>query len=396
MPNRDQVDVAERLYAALGRGDAAALEDVLDPSFVGSVTPTMPAGLGGEYDSAESMQSDFWWKLGRTWTAEARAESFHQLDDGRLLVQGRYVGAARPTGRKLDARFIHLLTFDGLRIVRLEQLTDSAAWAETLDGATPTIDYEVDDGLALVTLARPHARNAIDLQLAEDTLTVARRIESDSSVRAVLIRGKGDHFTVGGDISYFVEAGTDDLGALLRTMTTPFHEAFRILSTIDAPIVTATRGAVAGGGIGYVFASDISLASTTSRFVTAFAGLGASGDGGWSWHLPRRVGPVRAAELVLTNRPVPAEEAAEIGLVTRVVPDEQLDEMALDLARSLASGPTRGFAQMRRLMRDSWFRPLAEQLRAETEAIASTGRTRDMGEAVAAFLDKRPPSFEGR
>jgi len=385
-----------RLYSALATGDAAELGELLDPSFSGFVTPGMPKDLGGEFDSPEQMQAEFWWKLGRTWTAEARAESFHQLDDGRLMVQGRYVGAARATGRKLDARFIHLLTFDGLRIVRLEQLTDSAAWAETLDGAISTIDYEVGDGLAIVTLARPHARNAIDLQLAKDTLAVARRIESDPSVRAVLIRGKGDDFTVGGDISYFVEAGSEDLGALLRTMTTPFHEAFRILSKIDAPIVTATRGAVAGGGIGYVFASDISLASTTSRFVTAFAGLGVSGDGGWSWHLPRRVGPVRAAELVLTNRAVGAEEAAEIGLVTRVVPDEQLDETALDLARSLASGPTRGFAQMRRLMREGWDRSLADQLRAETDAIVSTGRTRDMSEAVAAFLDKRPPSFEGR
>jgi 2-(1,2-epoxy-1,2-dihydrophenyl)acetyl-CoA isomerase len=395
MPAEQNADVAKRLYAALACGDTSALKDVLHPSFVGSVTPTMPAELGGEYDSPESMQTDFWWKLGRTWTAEARPESFHQLDDGRLMVQGLYIGAARPTGRKLDARFIHLLTFDELRIVRLEQLTDSAAWAETLEGATPTIDYEVDAGLALVTLARPHARNAIDLQMAEDTLRVARKIEADSTIRAVLIRGKGDDFTVGGDISYFVKAGTDDLGALLRTMTTPFHEAFRILSTIDAPIVTATRGAVAGGGIGFVFASDISIASSTSRFVTAFAGLGISGDGGWSWHLPRRVGPVRAAELVLTNRPVDAEEAAAIGLVTSVVPDQDLDAKSLELARQLADGPTRGYAGMRRLMRETSDRSLADQLRAETDALVESGRTADAREAIDAFLQKRKPSFGG-
>lgn len=388
--------VAQRLYAALAAGDDSALGEILVASFTGAVTPSMPNDLGGEYASPESMRTDFWWRLGRVWAASAVAEDFHTLDDGRLLVQGRYVGTARSTGAEVDAKFLHILTFVGDRISRLEQLTDSAAWAKTIEGATPTIRFEVDHGLAIVTLARPEARNAINLQLAEDTLTVARRIEADPTIRAVLIRAKGTDFTVGGDISYFLEAGGEDLGALLRTMTTPFHEAFRIFSRLDAPIVTATRGSVAGGGIGYVFASDISLASSTSRFVTAFAGLGVSGDGGWSWHLPRRIGPVRAAELALTNRPVGAEEAAAIGLVTQVVSDEELDDVALNLARGLADGPTRGFAQMRRLMRDSWAHSLDVQLAAETDALVVTGRTRDVAEAVDAFVHKRTPEFEGR
>lgn len=388
--------VVEQLYAALRTGDGKAVARLLHPDFAGAATPGLPLDLGGSYDSPEAMQRDFWWRIGRSWTASAEPDQMHALDDGRLLVSGTYRGASRSTGRKLDAAFLHLLTFEGERIVGLEQLTDSAAWASTLDDDVSTFTYRVDDaGVAHVTLARPDVRNAINLQLARDTLTIARRLESDDRVRAVLISGQGPHFTVGGDISTFLEPGTT-LGDQLKRMVTPFHEAFRVLSQLDVPIVTATRGAVAGGGIGYVYASDISIASESSRFVTAFADLGVSGDGGWSWHLPRRVGAARAAEITLLNRPVDAAEAGSIGLVSRVVPDAELDETALATATALAAGPTRAYAQMRRLLRESWSRTLAEQLAAEVAALGATGATADSSEAVAAFVAKRPPTFEGR
>lgn len=387
---------AERLYAALATGDRAVLEEVLDPGFTGSVTAGMPLGLGGSYGSPASMQSDFWWRLGRTWAAAAQPEEFHLLDDGRLLVRGTYRGMERSTSAPLEAAFVHVLSFAGERIVALDQLTDSAAWERTLPPSLTTIRYEVEDGLALVTLDRPDQRNAIDVALAHETLEVARRLEADASVRAVLIRGNGPDFSVGGDISTFLEAGTADLGALLRSMTTPFHEAFRVLSRLEAPIVTATRGSVAGGGIGFVFASDISIASETSRFVTAFAGLGLSGDGGWTWHLPRRVGAARAAEIALTNRAVRADEAGAIGLVSTVVADDELDEHALDVARRLAQGPTRGFAEMRALLRETWSRSLSDQLAAETDGLVRTGRTADASEAVQAFMERRRPELGGR
>lgn len=389
--------VVERLYGALAVGDQDALGQILASSFTGAATADFPLGLGGSYDSPESMQRDFWWQIGRTWDARAEAEDMRELDDGRVLVIGTYRGSHRASGTPLEAAFTHVITFDGDRISRLEQLTDSAAWASTLpEPELSTIDLRVDeDGIAHLALNRPKARNAITLQLAEETLVAARRLEADPRVRAVLITGRGDHFTVGGDISTFLETDLG-LGANLRQMTTPFHEAFRILSRLDAPIVTATRGAVAGGGIGYVYASDISIASETTRFVTAFADLGVSGDGGWSWHLPRRVGAARAAEITLLNRPVLADEAAQIGLVSRTVADSELDETALAVARQLAAGPTKGFGQMRRLLRETWTRGLDEQLRYETEVIEQTGHTRDSNHAIEAFLAKKRPTFEGR
>jgi 2-(1,2-epoxy-1,2-dihydrophenyl)acetyl-CoA isomerase len=179
-------------------------------------------------------------------------------------------------------------------------------------------------------------------------------------------------------------------------MTTPFHEAFRVLSRIDAPIVTAAHGAVAGGGLGYVYAADLVVAAQGTRFVTAFAALGLSGDGGGTWHLPRLVGARRAAQAYLRNTPIEAAEALEWGLINEIVPADGLRERATELAIELANGPTRGFAKMRALLRDSWQNDLSTQLLAETEGIKATGNTADAAEAIAAFAAKRKPHLTGR
>jgi 2-(1,2-epoxy-1,2-dihydrophenyl)acetyl-CoA isomerase len=396
------VDTAPRelallLYASLARGDRDSVLKVLHPDFDGHVTPGMPAGLGGDYPSPGLMQQDFWWQVGRLWRAEARPAELHLLDDGRLFVAGTYRGDGRRSGTPLEAEFVHVLTIREGLIAGLRQLTDSAAWAAALGEAGPleTIQYDVRDGLAHVRLDRPEVRNAIDLRMARDTLAVARRIESDATVRAVLISGNGRALSVGGDIAEFA-AADGRLGELFKEMTTPFHEAFRILSRIDAPIVTAAHGVVAGGGLGYVYAADITLAAEGTRFVTAFADLAVSGDGGGSWHLPRRVGAARAAQIVLENRPVTAEEAVAWGLVNEVVPADELQERAEALATRLAAGPTRAFGRTRHLLRESWTNDLSEQLRAETENVSSCGSTYDTTEAVTAFLEKRPARFEGR
>ena len=179
-------------------------------------------------------------------------------------------------------------------------------------------------------------------------------------------------------------------------MTTPFHEAFRILSRIDAPIVTAVHGAVAGGGLGYVYAADIVVAAEGTQFVTAFAALGLSGDGGGTWHLPRLIGPRRAAEAYLRNRPIEAEEALQWGLINEIVPAAELRSRADAVARELASGPTRGFARMRALLRETWHNDLSTQLQAEIEGLRDTGDTADAVRAINDFAAKRRPKFTGR
>jgi 2-(1,2-epoxy-1,2-dihydrophenyl)acetyl-CoA isomerase len=179
-------------------------------------------------------------------------------------------------------------------------------------------------------------------------------------------------------------------------MTTPFHEAFRILSRIEAPIVTAAHGVVAGGGLGYVYSADIVLAAQGTQFITAFGGIGLSGDGGGTWHLPRLIGPARAARAYLENRPITAGQALDWGMISEIVPAEELRPRATALAATLAQGPTRAFARMRKLLRETWDNDLSQQLLAETEGIKATGDTADAANAIASFAAKRTPQFEGR
>jgi 2-(1,2-epoxy-1,2-dihydrophenyl)acetyl-CoA isomerase len=394
-----KVAAVRSLYRALAAGDREALGNLLHPDFVGHATRGLPLGAGGEHVGPDAMRREVWWQLGRHFDVEAHPKEFHGLDDGRLLVAGDYQGEARRSGRTLDAAFHHVIGFaDDGRITSLDQLTDTAAWIEALDEepSLQTIDYSVADGLATVCLNRPEARNAINPRMAAETLVVARRIADDRSIRAVLICGDGPSLSVGGDINSFPTDTSTAFGELLEQMTTSFHEAFRILSRIDAPIVTAAHGAVAGGALGYVYAADLVLAAEDTRFVTAFAALGLSGDGGGTWHLPRIIGARRAAQAYLRNTPIAATEALEWGLINDIVPADELRSRALTLVTDLARGPTRAFARMRALLRESWHNDLATQLQSETQALKATADTADAGEALSSFRAKRPPRFTGR
>jgi 2-(1,2-epoxy-1,2-dihydrophenyl)acetyl-CoA isomerase len=394
-----KVTCASRLYEALAVGDRATIDTLLHPDFIGRAAEGLPLDMGGQHVGVEAMCAELWWRIGAHFKARAVPSDFQVLEDGRLMVIGSYEGSARRSRKTLDAAFIHLIEFTpDHRIAALQQLTDTAAWRAALDetGTLQTIDYRVEGGVATVCLNRPDQRNAINVQMGHETLEVARRIAADSTVRAVLICGNGPALTVGGDIEYFLNDRSEHFGDLFATMTTPFHHAFDILSRIDAPIVTAAHGAVAGGGLGYVYAADIVLATETTRFVTAFAGIGLSGDGGGTWHLPRLIGARRAAECYLRNRPVTAAEALDWGLINDIVPDDELRSRATALATELANGPTLAYGGMRTLLRESWTNTLSAQLAAETRGIQRAGNTRDAATAIAAFAAKQTPHYSGR
>jgi 2-(1,2-epoxy-1,2-dihydrophenyl)acetyl-CoA isomerase len=253
------------------------------------------------------------------------------------------------------------------------------------------ITVSVVEGLAIMRLTRAEAGNAIDPAWVA---AFGDAVAGCAGARAVLIRAEGPAFTVGGDLKHFASR-LDDLGGALQEMVPAFHEALGALASLPAPVVCALQGPIAGGGLGLALCADVVLAAPSARFVCGFSLLGLSGDGGGTWWLPRLIGPRRAAEMMLLNRSVSAEEAVSWGLVTRVVKADQLDAEAMSIARELASGPTRSLAHMKRLLRESWTASLPEQLDAETAAMIDCGGTADARAGVDAFAGRRTPDFKG-
>ena len=391
-------EVARRFYLALASGDRQTLDAVLHPDFVGHATDGLPLGMGGTHTGPAAMRRGLWGRIAEHYVARAEVADMTGLSDGGLLVRGHYRGHGRAGGAPLDAEFMHLLRFaDDGRIVALQQLTDTAAWQRALGEGAPldTVEYSVVDGVATICLNRPEVRNAIDLRVARDTLTAVQRSQRDRSVRAILLCGNGAALTVGGDLRYIGGFPPAEYGEVLTRMATPFHDAFRLLSRADVPIVTAAHGHVVGGGLGYVYAADVVLAAEDTTFRTAFADLGLSGDGGGTWHLPRIVGPRRAAQMYLQNTPIDALTALDWGLVNTVVPGGELRARAEELARQLANGPTRAYGRMRTLLREAWNNDLPTQLYAETSMLAETGISADAAAAIDAFAQKRRPHFTG-
>ncbi|WP_405150608.1 enoyl-CoA hydratase-related protein [Sphaerisporangium sp. NBC_01403] len=263
-------------------------------------------------------------------------------------------------------------------------------------GDLPVVGFELTEGLAHVRLNRPAARNAIDSPMAAGLRDAATRCAEADGLRAVLISGAGPAFSVGGDIGVFAEAADHERAGLLRGMAALYHEALRRFLVLDAPIVCAVHGVAAGGGLGLLYCADLVLAAEDARFALGYGGIGLSSDGGTSWFLPRLVGPRRAAELYFEQRVLTAREAEEWGLVSRVVPAETIQQEALAVARRLAAGPTRAYAEMRHLLRGSGNLSLTDHLAAEERAMFRTAATADAGEGIAAFAGKRQPHFQGR
>ncbi|MFF2846134.1 enoyl-CoA hydratase/isomerase family protein [Streptomyces sp. NPDC058001] len=250
------------------------------------------------------------------------------------------------------------------------------------------------DGLARVTLCRGDAGNAIDLDMARGLLDAAQ-VCAHESVRAVLLTGEGRSFCVGGDLREFGALSGEALERHLMAVTDALHDALRTFATIDAPMVAAVQGAVAGAGIGLAAAADVTLAADDASFTTAYTGVGYSPDAGVSWSLPRLIGPKRALDLLLTNRRVPAVEAAALGLVTRVTTPDRLAYEALRTAETLRRGPTAAFGATRRLVAAGLSADLGPHLDSEARALAGTAVSGEGREGVAAFLGKRDPGFTG-
>jgi 2-(1,2-epoxy-1,2-dihydrophenyl)acetyl-CoA isomerase len=257
-----------------------------------------------------------------------------------------------------------------------------------------TLLFDVKDHVAHITLNRPEALNAINLEWSRDLMYAVLQCDEDPAVRAVVINGAGSHFCAGGDLKSFTSQGKN-LPFHIKEVTTYLHAAISRMARMDAPVIAAVNGYAVGAGMSLALACDLLLAAHSARFSVAYTRVGLTPDGSMSYFLPRTVGLKRALELTLTNRMLTAQEAFELGIVTRVVPGEELLAQASQLANQLASGPSKSFGAAKRLMQTGWNETLETQMEEESQLISNITRTADTQEGICAFIEKRPPKYKG-
>ncbi|MEM9392427.1 MAG: enoyl-CoA hydratase-related protein [Pseudomonadota bacterium] len=254
-----------------------------------------------------------------------------------------------------------------------------------------TIIYEVTEGQAIITLNRPDLMNALNAQMRAELLDALRRAGREARV-AVLI-GAGRAFCSGQDLGDRANADNLDLE---RTLRDEYEPMLRAIFDCPIPTISAVNGAAAGAGANLALASDVVIATESAVFLQAFTRIGLLPDAGGTYWLPRQMGFAKAMGAALFAEPISARQADDWGMIWQAVSDEHFAETWKARAAQLAAGPTAAYGGVKRALRESYNNDLDSQLALEAKLQGRCGQTRDFKEGVLAFLEKRPPHFEGR
>lgn len=261
---------------------------------------------------------------------------------------------------------------------------------------TDIVLQDLDRGLLTITMNRPDRRNALNQDMIRGLVEAAHRAKDDPDVRAVLLKGAGGTFCVGGDVKSMAAAGApppleQKVANLRRGM-----EVSRILHQMPKPVVAQIDGAAAGAGLSMALACDLRVAGASAKITTAFAKVGLSGDFGGTYFLTHLIGAAKARELYLTSPVLTAEQAQALGIVSRVVPDAEVEAATRELALSLAQGPTVTLGYIKTNINNAETLSLEACFDGEALHHSRCAETADHKEAAAAFVEKRAPSFQGR
>jgi 2-(1,2-epoxy-1,2-dihydrophenyl)acetyl-CoA isomerase len=252
----------------------------------------------------------------------------------------------------------------------------------------------VENGLARITLNQPERGNPIDGQFCREFRDIAIELSNRPDIRSVLIAAEGRYFSVGGDIMTLTR-NRAALPGLVKSFTADLHTAISQFQRMDAPVVAAVQGAVAGGSVSIVALSDIVFASRKASFTAAFPMIGFSADSGSTISLSARMGFSRAKRFLLLSETLSADDALDAGLVDFLTEPDELTAAADSMALRFASGPTRAYGGIKRTMLSARTQGLETQLEDEAQALSSISTSDDSWEGLTAFEERREPRFKG-
>jgi 2-(1,2-epoxy-1,2-dihydrophenyl)acetyl-CoA isomerase len=263
-----------------------------------------------------------------------------------------------------------------------------------------TIQVSADAGVLTITFDRPDSRNALNEQMSIELSAALRTAQRDDKIRCIVLTGGGGAFCSGQDVREVHRRhqendgrGILDFGALLRQK---YNQLITRIRTLEKPFVASVNGPAAGAGASIALACDLRICSRSAFFSMAFVTIGLIPDRGATLTLPQQIGYARAAVMSFLGERVSAEDALAVGLVNRVVDDGQLEATTRELAKRLASLPTRAIGLTKRALNRSWSASVEDQLEYEAFLQQTAGQTADHREGVAAFIEKRQPKFEGK
>jgi 2-(1,2-epoxy-1,2-dihydrophenyl)acetyl-CoA isomerase len=259
-----------------------------------------------------------------------------------------------------------------------------------------TIIYELSNNVAIITLNRPDALNALSQKLVAE-LPQAIKEAVKENARAILLTGAGRAFCAGGDLREMQEIAQREgkIEAFFEAPLKMLHDCILLIRETPIPFIAAVNGVCAGAGTNFALACDIVFASEIAVFNEGFVKIGLTPDCGGSFFLPHCVGEKMAAEIFMTGESIPAQRALQMGMINRIVGAEHLMSEATAMAERLALAPTGAIGRIKKMINASFSNTLQEQLEMEHQAQIESGRSEDFKEGVRSFFEKRPPQFSG-
>lgn len=257
-----------------------------------------------------------------------------------------------------------------------------------------TVLYQVEAGVATITLNRPERRNAVTPEMLQLLRTRFEAASEDNRVRAVLVTGAGKGFCAGQDLSIF--GGIPEPDAVREVVLNYYRPLIESICRLEKPVIAAMNGAAAGAGASLALACDLRIMADDATLLLAFSNIGLVPDAGASWFLTRLVGYSRAYEIAISGERIPASRCTELGLANRVTAADTLLNDAQQWAQQVAQRPTIALGLTKRVMYQATMQDLAAILVAEAELQAQATLTADHREGVIAFVEKRQPIFKGR